>query len=232
MSINQSALKVINLQKKFNDVCILKGINFDIKRKESVAIVGKSGSGKSTLLQICGLLEDPTSGTVVIDGEEGISDDQKTLIRRNKIGFVYQFHHLLSEFTVLENLLIPQMIAQLNKTDATKKALSYLERFNLFHKKDSFIQKLSGGEKQRIAIIRSIINNPKLIIADEPTGNLDNINSTVAFNLLQNVLNETNAGMVIATHSLELASMCSKVGYLKEGILNWQNESNTLSAII
>lgn len=218
-------LRANNIKKGFADVdkgLVLNGVDLSVKTHESVAIVGKSGSGKSTFLQICGLLDNPSSGSITIDGVDSakLSDDRKTLIRRNKIGFIYQFHHLLSEFSVMENLVIPQLICGTDETSARQKAIDFLEKFGLINKKNSFIHQLSGGERQRVAIIRSIINNPKLILADEPTGNLDNANAQVAFDLLQNVLLHSNAAMVIATHSIEIAKMCSRVMLLENGLLN------------
>lgn len=204
-----------------NNTNILSEVDLNITSGESLAIVGKSGSGKSTFLQIVGLLDQPTSGRIYIEDQDctKLSDNQKTFIRRHKIGFVYQFHHLLAEFSVIENLVIPQLICGTDEENARKKALGYLERFGLGHKTDSFINTLSGGEKQRIAIIRAIINNPKLIIADEPTGNLDNHNSLIAFKLLQEVVSETNASLIIATHCLELSKMCTKTLSLENGAL-------------
>ena len=218
------ALQIKNIKKHFNETdtsFILDGISLDVKYGESIAVVGKSGSGKSTFLQICGLLDEPTEGQINIDGAvcNNASDNFKTSIRREKIGFVYQFHHLLSEFNVMENLVIPQLIYGKDKKDAEHRAIEYLEKFNLMNKQESLIHHLSGGEKQRIAIIRSIINQPKIIFADEPTGNLDNTNAMVAFDLLNAVLKHSNAAMIIATHSLELAHKCSKVMMLENGIL-------------
>ncbi len=218
-------LRANNIKKGFADVdkgLVLNSIDLSVKPRESIAIVGKSGSGKSTFLQICGLLDTPSSGNITVDGVDcaKLSDDEKTLIRRNKIGFVYQFHHLLSEFSVMENLVIPQLICGIDEENARQKAKDFLEKFTLINKKDSFIHQLSGGERQRVAIIRSIINDPKLILADEPTGNLDNTNAQVAFDLLQNVLLHSNTAMVIATHSMEIAKMCSRVMSLENGVLN------------
>ena len=206
-------LKSLNISKSWGDIAVLNDLNLEVKSGETIAIVGKSGSGKSTFLQICGLLDVPSSGSIIIDGQEcsNMSDLNLTIIRRNKIGFIYQFHHLLSEFTVIENLVIPQLICRVDEKLAEKKAMVYLEKFGLIDKKDSLIQYLSGGQKQRIAIIRAVINNPKLIIADEPTGNLDNDNAIIAFKILQEVVSTSGAGMIIATHSLELANLCSRV---------------------
>lgn len=214
-----SILQAAGINKNWGDVDVLQEINFELLPNETVAIIGKSGSGKSTFLQICGLLDKPNSGKIIIDGEDCTesSDYVKTIIRRHKIGFVYQFHHLLSEFNVLENLVIPQLICGISLANARKKAMVYLEKLGLIDKKDAPIQTLSGGQKQRIAIIRAVINSPKLIIADEPTGNLDNDNAITAFKLLQEVVSNSGAGMIIATHSLELANFCSRIILLDHG---------------
>lgn len=212
-------LQATAISKSWGDIEVLKKVSLSISLGESVAIVGKSGSGKSTFLQICGLLDIQNSGKVIIDGEDTteVSDHLRTIIRRNKIGFVYQFHHLLSEFNVIENLVIPQLICGNNQELAKENAMIYLDKFDLLDKKDSPVQELSGGQKQRVAIIRAIINNPKLIIADEPTGNLDNDNAILVFKLLQEVVSNSSTGMIIATHSLELANLCSRVILLDHG---------------
>jgi lipoprotein-releasing system ATP-binding protein len=208
-----SILQAIGISKSWGEIRILQEVNLNVSPGESIAIVGKSGSGKSTFLHICGLLDMQDSGQLIIDGQDMIlaSDYIKTITRRKKIGFVYQFHHLLSEFNVIENLIIPQLIYGKDSYSAKDNAMILLDRFDLLNKKDSPIQDLSGGQKQRIAIIRAIINNPQLIIADEPTGNLDNDNAMLVFKLLQEVIANSGAGMIIATHSLELANFCSKV---------------------
>jgi len=208
-----SILEAIGISKSWGDIKILEDVTLTVSQGESIAIVGKSGSGKSTFLHICGLLDKQDSGKIIIDREDftDASDYVKTTIRRNKIGFVYQHHHLLSEFNVIENLIIPQLIYGRNQTIAEENAMVLLDRFDLRDKKNSPVQNLSGGQKQRVAIIRAIINNPKLIIADEPTGNLDNDNALLVFKLLQEVISSSGAGMIIATHSLELANFCSKV---------------------
>ena len=212
-------LQATNISKNWGDIKVLKAVTLGVSPGESIAIVGKSGSGKSTFLQICGLVDVPTSGQLIIDGEDSItaSDYIRTIIRRHKIGFVYQFHHLLSEFNVIENLIIPQLICGKDEYLAKVNAMTYLDKFGLLDKKDSPVQNLSGGQKQRIAIIRAVINNPKLIIADEPTGNLDNDNAILVFKLLQEVVSSSSAGMIVATHSLELASFCSRIIFLDHG---------------
>ncbi len=215
-------LQLENITKNWeNEIKILSEIDLTVKSGESVAIIGKSGSGKSTLLQIAGLLDKPTSGRNIITGSDctDLSDNKLTLLRREKIGFVYQFHHLLSEFNVIENLVIPQLIAGKDDKNAKKNAMEYLKKVGLESKSNLFINKLSGGEKQRVAIIRAIINNPQLVIADEPTGNLDNSNSHIVFNLLQKIAKDTGAAIVIATHCLELAKMCSKIFSLENALL-------------
>jgi lipoprotein-releasing system ATP-binding protein len=217
-------LQAIDINKTWKDeTVVLNSVSLDISQGETIALVGKSGSGKSTFLQICGLLDNPTSGRIIIDGNDcsNMSDFQQTLIRRNKIGFIYQFHHLLEEFNVIENLIIPQLIYGTEDSVARKNALHYLEKLNLDKKKDSLISTLSGGEKQRVAIIRSIINNPKLIIADEPTGSLDSNNSIIAFNLLRELVENRGASMIIATHSLEIAKLCSRIVSLENGNFIW-----------
>lgn len=214
-------LRAQNICKSFGSENILNGVNFTVSANETVAIVGRSGSGKSTLLQICGLLDDCDSGEIEICGENCcfMCNDRKTLVRRHNIGFIYQFHHLLSEFTAVENLMLPQLICGIAKSVAKENAMSYLERFGLKNKAHSFVSQLSGGERQRIAILRSVINSPKLILADEPTGNLDGKNAMLAFDLLCEVAMENNACMVIVTHSTDLAKMCSRVLSLENGIL-------------
>ena len=215
-------LQATGINKSWGDIQVLKNVNLTLSPGESIAIVGQSGSGKSTFLQICGLLDQPDSGQLLIDGEDSTmtSDYIRTILRRHKIGFVYQFHHLLSEFNVIENLVIPQLISGTDEKLAKENAIMYLDKFSLLDKKDSSVQNLSGGQKQRVAIIRAVINNPKLIIADEPTGNLDNDNATLVFKLLQEIVSNSGSGMIIATHSLELANFCSRVILLPHGEFN------------
>ena len=212
-------LQATGINKSWGDIRVLKNVSLTLSPGESIAIVGQSGSGKSTFLQICGLLDQPNSGQLLIDGEDSTiaSDYIRTILRRHKIGFVYQFHHLLSEFNVIENLVIPQLICGTDEKLAKEQAIMYLDKFGLLDKKDSPVQNLSGGQKQRVAIIRAVINNPKLIIADEPTGNLDNDNAILVFKSLQEVVSNSGAGMIIATHSLELANLCSRIVLLHHG---------------
>jgi lipoprotein-releasing system ATP-binding protein len=217
-----SLLEVVNLHKSFNgEQDVLKGATFKVESGEKIALLGESGSGKSTLLQICGLLDKSTSGDLLIEGRNciNLSDKDRTLLRRKKIGFIYQFHHLLSEFNLLENLIIPQLIAGVTKESAQDKSLYLLEKLGLSEKKFAFPSEISGGQKQRIAIIRSIINNPAIILADEPTGNLDEENAEKAFELLENMVTTTRAALIIATHSSKIAASCTRTLLIKGGII-------------
>lgn len=212
-------LRLQGIKKQFSDTVVLNSVDFQVHQGESIAILGNSGSGKSTLLQICGLLDTPDSGEIIIEDQKcnSLSESEKTLIRRHKIGFIYQFHHLLAEFTVLENLIIPQLLCKASRSTAKQNAISALERFSLSHKQNSLVNELSGGEKQRVAIIRGIINNPKLIIADEPTGNLDNTNAMIAFEMLTHI--SKSSTLLMVTHNKELADLCSRVIFLENGNL-------------
>ena len=215
-----SLLELKNLTKTYpGDKPVLENLNLQLEVGERVALLGESGSGKSTLLQICGLLDNLTSGDLVIDGLlcNLLSNDEKTRIRREKIGFVYQFHHLLNEFNLLENLVIPQVISGAKESFARNKAISLLSKVALSDKQNALPHELSGGEKQRIAILRSIINNPKIILADEPTGNLDHDNAQKAFALLENLALEGKSALILATHSYDIASRCSRIITIEGG---------------
>lgn len=202
------------------NLTILNNINLEILSGTFTYIIGQSGSGKTTLLQIIGLLDTQTSGQLIWKGEElKYNDYNLTEIRKNDIGFVYQFHHLLPEFTLLENLLIPQFINGISKKDSIKNAEELLKKVNLFQKKDNFSNTLSGGEKQRGAIIRALINNPKIIIADEPTGNLDQENGYIIMDLLKEYIESRNIAVLMATHNTELISSYNNVYQLSDKIL-------------
>ncbi len=189
-------------------VDVLKGADLTINAGEIVALTGPSGSGKSTLLQIAGLLEPPNEGTVKVEGQavDDRADNTRTALRRNKIGFVYQFHHLLPDFTAIENLVLPQMIAGNKRTMAEQKAAWLLERVGLGPRKGHFPSELSGGEQQRVAIARALINDPVLLLADEPTGNLDPETGAEVFDILVETARTVGLGALIATHDYELAS--------------------------
>jgi len=198
---------------------ILNGVSLDIARGEVVALLGPSGSGKTTLLQIAGLLENPTSGDVIINGQrvESEADEYRTTLRRTQIGFVYQFHHLLSDFTALENLLLPQLVAGVSANDATLRAKELLEKVGLSHRADHFPSQMSGGEQQRVAIARGLVNKPALLLADEPTGNLDPKTAESVFQMLMETISALQIGALIVTHNHELARRMNRVLELKEG---------------
>lgn len=199
---------------------ILKGINLTLNRGEIVALLGPSGSGKTTLLQIAGLLENPDSGTVFIDGMKvtDTSDATRTGLRRGRIGFVYQFHHLLSDFTALENVAFPQIIAGVDKAEANNRAKSLLDSVGLGSRAGHFPSQLSGGEQQRVAIARGLSNRPAMLLADEPTGNLDPDTAEEVFSVLTKTIKEQNIGALIVTHDHQLAARMDRVLQLKQGM--------------
>ena len=205
---------------------VLSGVDLTIAQEEIVALVGQSGSGKSTLLQIAGLLDKPTYGKVLINGENvsKVTDDIRTSLRRDYIGFVYQYHNLLADFSALENVMLPMIISGKNKNDAKDRAVMLLEKMHLSHRLNHRPAELSGGEQQRVAIARALSNSPKLLLADEPTGNLDPNTAEEVFNILLNVIKETGLSALIATHNMELASRMNKEFMLKNGVLQSVNE--------
>ncbi len=203
------------------DLEILSGVDFRIERGEMVALVGPSGSGKSTLLHIAGLLEQPTEGQVLFEGRDcgPLSDAQRTRIRRDGIGFVYQSHHLLPEFTALENVMVPQMIAGLDKGEAMDRARQLLDLVGLADRVDHRPARLSGGEQQRVAIVRAIANVPAVMLADEPTGNLDPQTSSEVFGQLRRIVEATRIAALVATHNLDLARRMDRIVTLEGGKL-------------
>ena len=198
---------------------VLKEINLAVNPGEIVALVGPSGSGKSTLLQIAGLLEKPDNGTVLIGGEDtgGMNDDTRTGIRRRKLGFVYQYHHLLAEFSARENIVVPQMIAGAAKSDAAGRADGLLADMGLADRASHRPARLSGGEQQRVAIARALANHPELLLADEPTGNLDPGTADEVFGLLMRMVREQGLGALIATHNSDLAARMDRTLSLTNG---------------
>lgn len=199
---------------------VLHDANFEIRAGEIVALVGPSGSGKSTLLQSVGLLDRPTSGRILIAGEDAVAgndDEKRTALRRKYIGFVYQFHYLLPEFTALENVTIPQMIAGKTRKEGEARAKELLESLKLGHRLDHRPARLSGGEQQRVAIARALANSPKLLLADEPTGNLDPETSNGVFEMLTDLVRSTGIGALIATHNMDLAERMDRILELKAG---------------
>lgn len=200
---------------------VLRGVSLRIEPGELVALVGPSGAGKSTLLHIAGLLERPDGGRVTIDGAEaaGLGDRDRTLLRRQRIGFVYQFHHLLPEFSASENIVLPQMIAGTPRGTAADRASALLAKVGLAGRTKHRPGQLSGGEQQRVAIARALANQPKLIIADEPTGNLDHKTADAVFEVLMGVVHDEGVAALVATHNLELARRMDRVLELRDGMV-------------
>ena len=198
---------------------VLRDASFKVSGGEIVALVGPSGAGKSTLLQIAGLLERPDGGEVLIDGEPclNLSDGQRTALRRRAIGFVYQYHHLLPEFSALENVVLPQMIAGVSRSKARDKATTLLTSVGLAERLSHRPARLSGGEQQRAAIARGLANDPSILLADEPTGNLDPDTADGVFAQLMGLVRDGGLAAVIATHNLELAQRMDRVLRLEHG---------------
>ena len=200
---------------------VLRGVDLELREGEIVALVGPSGAGKSTLLHIAGLLEEPNAGNVSICGESSriFDDDARTRMRRHNIGFVYQYHHLLPEFSALENILIPQIIAGLDRDRARARAMELLEWLDLSDRASHRPGKLSGGEQQRVAIARALANAPKLLLADEPTGNLDPGTAGDVFSVLLRLTRGAGLAALVATHNPILAARMDRTVRLEEGVL-------------
>lgn len=218
---NYIMIKASNIYKKFGKVEVLKGVDLTINKGEVACIVGASGAGKSTLLQIIGTLETADKGNIIIDNQDINTFNQKKLaaFRNNNIGFVFQFHHLLPEFTALENICIPAYIAGISKAEATDKAMQLLEYLNLTDRKDHKPSMMSGGEQQRIAVARALINNPAVVLADEPSGNLDSQSAKELHQLFFNLRDKLEQTFVIVTHNPQLAEMADKTFTMKDGII-------------
>ncbi|WP_025899008.1 ABC transporter ATP-binding protein [Sneathiella glossodoripedis] len=197
---------------------ILKNVNLQIKAGEVVALLGQSGAGKSTLLQIAGLLEPPSSGKVIVNSVDctGSSDRKRTEMRRDEIGFVYQFHHLLPEFSALENVMMPNLISGISRKQAQEKATILLDMMGLSHRVTHRPAKLSGGEQQRVAIARALANDPSLLLADEPTGNLDEQTSDLVFENFVSSLKSRNVAALVATHNTELAARMDRIVQVRD----------------
>ena len=220
-----NVLQLIDVQHSFEQggqrLDILRGVNLSIERGEIVALLGPSGCGKTTLLQIAGLLENPTSGEVFINGQKVMSgaDKLRTDLRRTQIGFVYQSHHLLPDFTAVENLLLPQYVANVNKAEATNRALKLLESVGLANRAEHYPSQMSGGEQQRVAIARALVNRPALLLADEPTGNLDPQTAEDVFQVLLQTIRSLKIGALVVTHNAELAGRMDRILQLKNGMV-------------
>ena len=198
---------------------VIKDSSLFVRNKETVAFVGPSGSGKTTLLQVCGLLDTPTSGDIYINNQniKNLTDIQKTIVRRDNIGFVFQFHHLLPEFSILENVILPGLVKNTEKKkDIEKRAKDILDDLGLSSKIKNRPYQLSGGERQRVAIARAIINNPLIILADEPTGNLDPENADIVFNLLLKIVHNYNSSLLMVTHNIDLAKKLDRMITIKD----------------
>lgn len=222
--MNKPVLELASIKKSFskgssNKIEVLKGVDLQLFPGEIVALVAPSGAGKSTLLQIAGLLDKPLSGKIFIDGQEiqSKSDNQLTMIRRREIGFVYQFHHLLPEFSSRENIDLPQLSNGVPSKDAQRRSNELLDLVNLANRSNHRPAELSGGEQQRIAICRALANKPKIILADEPTGNLDQNTTLSVFESLLKIVKKTNLAALIATHNLDLAKRMDRVVELIDG---------------
>lgn len=200
---------------------VLKAVDLAIEPGELVALVGPSGAGKSTLLHVAGLLERPDGGDVAIDGNAcgAMSDTERTLIRRKDIGFVYQFHHLMPEFSALENVMIPQMLSGVSKREARERALALLELVGLSDRQTHRPARLSGGEQQRVAIARALANRPLILLADEPTGNLDHKTADEVFDMFAEFVRDANLAALVATHNMELAGRMDRIISLDDGHL-------------
>jgi len=205
-------LRAENIEKSYGELPILKGVNLEIKQNEIVSIVGTSGAGKTTLLQILGTLDQPTSGHLIIDGEDPFSLNETKLsaFRNTTLGFIFQFHQLLPEFTACENVMLPALIRGVNKKDAEEQAISLLEKVGLQDRINHKPSELSGGEQQRTAVCRALINKPKIIFGDEPSGNLDTQSSKELHELFFKLREEFDQTFVIVTHNKELSKMADR----------------------
>ena len=203
------------------ELVVLDGIDLVIRPGEIVGLVGPSGAGKSTLLHIAGLLERPDAGVVVIGGQNcgRLGDERRTLLRRSEIGFVYQFHQLLPEFSALENVMLPQMIAGVARRQARVRAVELLARVGLTPRAGHRPARLSGGEQQRVAIVRALANDPKILLGDEPTGNLDHATGETVLETLLDLVRRTGLAALIATHNLDLARRLDRIVTLEDGQL-------------
>ncbi len=212
-------IKAQNIRKSFGELEVLKGVDLSVEKGEIVSIVGPSGAGKTTLLQIIGTLDKPNAGTVVVDGVDvsKLSADKLSVFRNKHIGFIFQFHQLLPEFTALENVIIPALIGKTDARKATKRAKELLDFLQLSDRMEHKPSELSGGEKQRVAVARALINNPSLILADEPSGSLDTQNKNELHKLLFELRDKFGLTEVVVTHDVELANLCDRTIEMRDG---------------
>ena len=225
MSERPPALELRGVRKVFRqgnvELAVLNGVDLMLAPGEIVALVGPSGAGKSTMLHVAGLLERPGGGAVLIEGRDcgALSDEHRTMLRRRALGFVYQFHHLLPEFSAVENVMLPQMIGGVRRADARRKAEALLGRVGLAERLAHRPARLSGGEQQRVAIVRALANDPKILLADEPTGNLDHTTAAGVMETLIEIVRAHGLAALIATHNLELAARLDRTVALEDGTL-------------
>jgi putative ABC transport system ATP-binding protein len=221
-------LEAINLSKTYDGgetpVQALRSANLTLERGDFVALMGPSGCGKSSLLHLCGAMDRPTSGRIVIEGKplQGLDDSGLTRLRRTRIGFVFQFFNLLPTLTVAENIALPLLLAGVSKTKAEGEARRWIDRVGLANRSGHYPQQLSGGEMQRTALARAVAHQPALLLADEPTGNLDSTNSLRVLKLLRELKEETGVAVLLATHSAEIAAGAARVLHMRDGVLEGQ----------
>lgn len=214
-------IKADNIHKSFGELKVLKGVNLTVEKGEVISIVGPSGAGKTTLLQIIGTLDKPDAGQVIINGADVSKLNEKELaaFRNKEIGFIFQFHQLLPEFSALENVMIPALIAGKNSQEATKRAKELLDYLQLSDRLEHKPAELSGGEKQRVAVARALINDPSVILADEPSGSLDSKNKEELHKLLFDLRDKFGLTVVIVTHDKELAALSDRIIEMKDGVV-------------
>ena len=223
--MSEIILKVRNLTRTYVEnkvsTAVLKVINLDIEAGKITAVTGKSGSGKSTLLHILGTLDKPTSGEIIFKGQDltTLSNDAKAAFRNKNLGFIYQFHYLLGDFTALENVMLPSLIGGRSEKEAKEKALKILEQVGLKDRVDFHPGELSGGQRQRVAIARALCHDPDLILADEPTGNLDAANAASVFELFSSLVKEKKTTVIMVTHDETLATLCDRKVVIKDGVI-------------
>ncbi len=221
-----SIIQCENLSYSYDDgnhqTCVINGLNLSVNKGESIAILGQSGSGKSTLLNLIGGMDQPTQGTVFINGINFTSLDEQSVteIRSQNLGFIYQFHHLLKDFSALDNVAMPLLISGEQETNAQKKATVLLDQIGLGHRTKHLPSELSGGERQRVAIARALITKPQCVLADEPTGNLDAQNAEEALELMLRLNQQQDTALIVVTHDNNVASKMNRVLVLKNGVLN------------
>jgi lipoprotein-releasing system ATP-binding protein len=226
MNSTEPILQVKGVHKHFGSgerrVDVLRGVDLTLSGQESIAVVGASGVGKSTLLHILGTLERPSAGEVIYEGVNVLTfpETQLAAYRNRSIGFVFQFHHLLSEFSALENVMLPCLIARMSKRKSRESAGEVLDLVGLSHRIRHRVGELSGGEQQRVAVARALVLNPKVLLADEPTGNLDTKTSRNVHELLLRLNQEQKVSLVVVTHNMELAGMMQRQLHMKDGLLN------------